>query len=278
MSIEGYITAGPLTISPSRASADSSVGGASLCRSISSNTKTKSPRVSAGRAARHSSRSTASVLTCSQRPFPYFSHSSFCPNASRVLQRILVRRWRAVMHSVLRTTACGTWSVESTPRTMVDLHVAETPWRTNVGGLGIRGCHKKKMQLISNLCPMKRHLERLRRSPWPPKATHMEKAGELARLDVTTRPLCAQGASNVDGLHESPVLGRQCCRVSWSMPFGSDCGRSLMEPGDHVFSRRDAEYEDEMQLNEAFRRIETRLSYYSTTNTISNKSVLFCGC
>lgn len=130
---------GGLTISPSRARAESNVCGASLCRSISSSTSTNFPRFSAALAARHSSKSTASELGCSHRPFPNFSHSSFWPRASRVFQRILVRRCRPVMHSVLRTTACGTSRVERTPRMMVDLQVVETPWTTNVGGLGMFG-------------------------------------------------------------------------------------------------------------------------------------------
>lgn len=118
---------GVLTISPRRARADKRVGGASLCLSISSNTSTNFARFSTGLAARHSSRSTARVLTCSHRPFPNFSHSSFCPKASRVFQRILVKRWRPVMHSELRTMACGVDNSERTPRMIVDLQVAETP-------------------------------------------------------------------------------------------------------------------------------------------------------
>lgn len=125
-----------LTISPSRANADKRVGDASLCLSISSNTRTNFPRFSGARAARHSSSNTARVLTCSHRPLPNFSHSSFCPRASRVFHRILVRRCRPVIHSLLRTTACGTSSVERTPRIIVDLQVAEIPWTTSVEGLG----------------------------------------------------------------------------------------------------------------------------------------------
>ena len=128
-----------LTISPSRARAESKVCGASLCLSISSSTNTNFPRLSVVLAARHSSRSTASELTCSHRPLPNFSHSSLCPRASRVFQSILVRRCRPVMHSVLRTTACGTASAERTPRIIVDLQVAEMPCTTTVGGPGICG-------------------------------------------------------------------------------------------------------------------------------------------
>ena len=125
-----------LTISPSRASAESKVCGASLCLSISSSTSTNLPRVSTGLAARHSSSKTARPLTCSHRPLPDVSHSPFWPSASRVFHSIFVRRCRPVIHSELLTMACGTSRVARTARRIVDLQVAEIPWTTKVGGLG----------------------------------------------------------------------------------------------------------------------------------------------
>lgn len=139
--LESYIDVSPkqLTISPSLASADSRVCGASRCLSIPSKTSTNFSAALPDRDAKHSLRRTASVLTCSHLPLPYFSHSSRFPNASNVAHSIFVNRWRPVMHSVLRTMACGTSSEERTARTMVDLHVADIPCTTNVAGLGPRG-------------------------------------------------------------------------------------------------------------------------------------------
>lgn len=119
--------------SPNLANAGSNVPGASRCLSIPSSTNTNFPVVDA----RISPSNTASALTCSHRPFPNLSHSSFRPNASNVVHTIFVRRCRPVMHSVLRTMACGISRAERTARTIVDLQVADIPWRTNVEGLGI---------------------------------------------------------------------------------------------------------------------------------------------
>ena len=124
-----------LTTSPSLATADNRVCGASRCLSIPSRTSTNFSLPFPVAEPRHSASSTAKVLTCSQRPFPNFSHSSCRLSASRVDQRIFVSRCRPVIHSVLRTTACGTWRVERTARTMVDLQVADIPCTTNVDGL-----------------------------------------------------------------------------------------------------------------------------------------------
>lgn len=120
--------------SPSLASAANNVCGASLCLSMPSRINTNFP---SSEDARISPSSTTSALTCSHRPFPNFSHSFFRLNASKVVHRILVRRWRPVMHSVLRTIACGTCRVETTARTMVDLQVADIPWTTSVDGLAV---------------------------------------------------------------------------------------------------------------------------------------------
>ena len=65
-----------LTISPSLANAASSVGGASRCLSIPSKTNTNfSAPLLVDLDAKHWPRSTTRLLTCSHRPFPYFSHS-----------------------------------------------------------------------------------------------------------------------------------------------------------------------------------------------------------
>lgn len=119
--------------SPSLANAASNVPGASRCLSIPSSTSTNFPVEDAS----ISPSNTASALTCSHRPFPNFSHSSCRPSASNVVHTIFVRRCRPVMHSVLRTMACGTFRVERTARMIVDLQVADIPWRTSVDGLGM---------------------------------------------------------------------------------------------------------------------------------------------
>ena len=49
-----------------------------------------------------------------------------------------------MIHSVLRTMACGTRRAETTARTMVVLQVAEMPWMTRVDGLGTCGFFLKK--------------------------------------------------------------------------------------------------------------------------------------
>ena len=126
-----------LTTSPSLATADNSVCGASRCLSIPSKTSTNFSLPFPVAVLKHSASSTARVLTCSHLPFPNFSHSSCRPRASSVAQSTFVNRCRPVIHSVLRTMACGDWRVERTARTMVDLQVSDTPWTTNVDGLGI---------------------------------------------------------------------------------------------------------------------------------------------
>lgn len=189
-------------MSPSRAKADKRVGDASLCLSISSSTSTNFPLCSGIRAARHSSNNTARVLICSQRPFPNFSHSSFCPKASRVFHKILVRRCRPVIHSLLRTTACGTSSVERTPRIIVDLHVAEIPWTTSVEGLGRWGCniqftHQHTDSRSGVLWWIE--LEYITcDNTW---VTHIEQGSKLPRLHLSTWPLSTQVARNVKWLH-----------------------------------------------------------------------------
>lgn len=124
-----------LTISPNLASADNSVGGASRCLSIPSKTKTNFPIACPGLETRHSPSRTAREPTCSHLPFPNRSHSSFRPRASRMVHNIFVNKCRPVMHSGLRTMACGTSSRARTLLTIVDLQVADIPWTTIVDGL-----------------------------------------------------------------------------------------------------------------------------------------------
>lgn len=128
-----------LTISPSLASADNSVGGASRCLSIPSKTKTNFPIACPGFEARHSPSRTVRELTCSHLPFPNRSHSSFRPRASRMAHNIFVNKCRPVIHSGLRTMACGTSSRARTLLTIVDLQVADIPWTTIVDGLDTPG-------------------------------------------------------------------------------------------------------------------------------------------
>ena len=151
----GWLLAFQLTTSPSLAKADKSVCGASLCLSIPSRTKTSfsHPLLSLVLDARHSPSNTASELTCSHLPFPSLSQSSFKSKASRAPHRIFVSRCRPVMHSELRTMVCGIARWESTPRTMVDLHVPEMPCTTTAAGLGMSGFRVELLSANQTVLP-----------------------------------------------------------------------------------------------------------------------------
>lgn len=62
----------------------------------------------------------------------------------------------------------------------------------------------------------------------------MQQAGELARLDIPARPLRAQRASNIRGLHELQRLG---LTVEWRRQGALDLLRMRLEPAGHVLSR-----------------------------------------
>lgn len=146
---------------------------------------------------KHSANNTANVLTCSHLPFPNFSHSSCRPSASSVAHSTFVNRCLPVIHSVLRTMACGTSRVERTARVTVDLPVADMPWITSVDGLEMPGYVapnvSKRMSssfhFITWLLP--------REEQQTGGKTHAEQTSQLPDLELSTRPLLAEQAGNL---------------------------------------------------------------------------------
>jgi hypothetical protein len=125
-----------LTISPSRAIAGKSVGGASLWRSMPSNTRTNFFRPSSRRCS-----CTNSTETLSHLPFTALEISTSSVSSNASLQAITVRsrRCRAVIHSRHRIIACGVKTDWRTFEIVRVLAVPSRPCRTRVGGLGTSG-------------------------------------------------------------------------------------------------------------------------------------------
>lgn len=127
------------TISPILANAGNSVGAASLCRSIPSNTSTN-----------FSSYVRSSVCNCpmntaifSQRPSILGSASASRPaaiNPSLQAKRACSRSCRVVMHSADLTIAKGREECWRRVRTVSDLPVEGVPWTTTFGGEGNGDC------------------------------------------------------------------------------------------------------------------------------------------
>lgn len=72
---------------------------------------------------------------------------------------------------------------------MVDLQVEETPWTTIVEDPGILGYQVEfTVSVISSTIVLFQYKAPTAHG----STTYMEQAGQLPRLDIPTRPLCAQ--------------------------------------------------------------------------------------
>lgn len=124
-----------LTDSWKRASAESSVGGASRCLSMPSKIRMNFP---SSELSSRRWRCTLSALRFSHRAYRLLSiFTSVCASTeSRHAASVFSRRCRPVMHSRLSTIANGTLRAEETARVMLDFPVLGSPCRMRFGGEG----------------------------------------------------------------------------------------------------------------------------------------------